>query len=146
LSDKFGLSLSHASTLRSWYHEIKVEEGFTEASFTALKSKSLEYKQNGKHLYCSMIFDEMHIKQQIEWDGKTCHGFSSIGNGCTSSDPVLRAATQVLVILVVALDSSWKVPIGYSFHKGLNGKDKGTLVLEALKKLYEIGKFFKFYV
>lgn len=70
--DESGLSLPHASTLRSWYHEIKVEEGFTEASFTALKSKSLEYKQNGKHLYCSMIFDEIHIKQQIEWDGKTC--------------------------------------------------------------------------
>ncbi|KAL5241983.1 hypothetical protein ACI65C_009393 [Semiaphis heraclei] len=49
-------------TLKSWYHEIKVEEGFTEASFTALKSKSLVYKQNGYHLYCSMIFDEMHIK------------------------------------------------------------------------------------
>lgn len=93
-----------------------------------------------------MIFDEMHIKRQIEWDRKTCHGFSSIGNGCTSSDPVLRAATQVFVILVIALDSSWKVPITYFFHKGLNGKDKGTLVLEALKKLYEIGKFFKFYV
>jgi len=29
--DEFGLSLPHASTLRSWYHEIKVEEGFTEA-------------------------------------------------------------------------------------------------------------------
>lgn len=77
----------------------------------------------------------------------TKHGFSSIENGCTSSDPVLRAATQVFVILVVALDSSWKVPISYYFlHKGLNGKDKGTLALEALKKLYEIGKFFKFYV
>ncbi|CAI6349790.1 unnamed protein product [Macrosiphum euphorbiae] len=117
--EKFGSCLPHATTLRSWYHEINVEEGFTEASFTALKN-------------------EMHIKRQIEWDGKKCHGFSSIGNGYTSNDSELRAATQVLVILVVALDSSWKVPIGYFFHKGLNGKDKGKLVLEALKKLYEI--------
>lgn len=125
----------------------KVEEGFTEESFNALKCNSLEYKQKAKHLYCSMIFDEMHIKRQIEWDGKKCHGFSSIGRDCTSSDPVLKAATQVLVILVVALDSSWKVPIGFFFHKGLNGKDKAKLVLEALKKLFEIGKFFyKFYV
>lgn len=140
--EQFGLSIPHAATLRSWYHEIKVEEGFTEQSFTALKYKSLEYRQNGKNLYYSMIFDEMHIKRQIEWDGKKLHGFSSIGNCSTLSDPVLRAATQVLVILVVALDSSWKVPIGYFFHKGLNGKDKGKLILEALKKLYEISKFF----
>lgn len=126
--EQFGLSIPHAATLRSWYHEIKVEEGFTEQSFTALKYKSLEYRQNGKNLYYSMIFDEMHIKRQIEWDGKKLHGFSSIGNCSTLSDPVLRAATQVLVILVVALDSSWKVPMGYFFHKGLNGKDKGKLI------------------
>ncbi|KAF0729052.1 ACYPI003781 protein [Aphis craccivora] len=117
--EQFGLSIPHATTLRSWYHEIKVEEGFTEQSFTALKYKSLEYRQNGKNLYYSMIFDEMHIKRQIEWDGKKLHGFSSIGNCSTLSDPVLRAATQVLVILVVALDSSWKVPMGYFFHKDI---------------------------
>jgi len=140
--EKFGSCLPYATTLRSWCHEINVEEGFTEASFTALKSKSLEYTQNGKQLHCAMMLDEIHIKRQIEWDGKKCHGFSSIGNGCTSNDSELRAATQVLVILVVALDSSWKVPIGYFFHKGLNRKDKGKLVLVALKKLYEIGKFF----
>lgn len=68
--EQFGLSIPHAATLRSWYHEIKVEEGFTEESFTTLKYKSLEYKQNGKNSYCSMLFDEMHIKRQIEWDGK----------------------------------------------------------------------------
>jgi len=30
---EFGQSLPHSSTFRSWYHEIKVEEGFTDESF-----------------------------------------------------------------------------------------------------------------
>lgn len=129
--EQFGLSIPHAATLRSWYHEIKVEEGFTEESFTAFKYKSLEYRQNGKNLYCSMIFDEMHIKRQIEWDGKKLHGFSSIG---TSSDPVLRAATQVLVILVVALDSSWKVPISYFFSQRSKWKRQRKINIRSFKK------------
>lgn len=47
----------------------------------------------------------MNIKRQIEWGGKTCNGFRSIGNGYISNDSVLRAATPGFVILEVALES-----------------------------------------
>jgi len=49
------------------------------------------------------------------------------------------AATPVLVILVVAIDSYWKVPVAYFFHKGFNGLDKANIVIETLNRLSEIG-------
>jgi len=70
VTTEFGSSLPHKTTLRSWYHEIKVDEGFTTESFIALKIKSEEYKCNGNQLFCSLMLDEMHIKKQLEWDGK----------------------------------------------------------------------------
>lgn len=137
---EFGSSLPHATTLRSWYHEVKVDEGFTTESFKALKMKYEEYKRNGKRLFCSLMLDEMHIKKQVEWDGKHFHGLSSLGKDSTTNDPKLKAATQVLVMLVVAIDSNWKVPVAYFFHKGLSGRDKANIVIETLNRLSEIGK------
>jgi DNA transposase THAP9 len=136
----FNNSLPHPSTLRSWYHEVKVTEGFTEESFKTLNTKSVEYKAKGKPLYCSLMLDEMHIKKQIEWDGKYCHGFSSIGKNSNSSELAMKAATQVLVLLVVALDSQWKVPVGYFFHRGLNATETANIIQETLARLYTIGK------
>lgn len=42
----FNDSLSHPSSLKSWYHEVKVTEGFTE-SFKILNTKSVDYKPKG---------------------------------------------------------------------------------------------------
>lgn len=144
IRSEFGQSLPHPSTLRSWYHEIKVGEGFTDESFKSLNIKSQEYRASGKTLFCSLMLDEMHIKKQIEWDGQFCHGFSSIGKDYQTTDPTLKAATQVLVLLVVALDSHWKVPIGYFFHKGMTAQDTANIVKDALIKLFEIGTYIYF--
>lgn len=69
IRSEFGQSLPHPTTLRSWYHEIKVKERLTDESFKSLSIKSQEYRANGKTLFCSLMLDEMHIKKQIEWDG-----------------------------------------------------------------------------
>lgn len=139
IRNEFQNSLPHPSTLKTWYHEVQVEEGFTDESFKSLKLKCDDYKNNGKQLYCSLMLDEMHLKKLVEWDGKYCHGFSSVGKDSQSSDSGLKVATQVLVLLVVALDSRWKVPIGYFFHRGLNGQETAEIVKEALIRLNKIG-------
>lgn len=82
----------------------------------------------------------MHIKKQIEQDGQNYHGFSSTGKDSAQNETELKAATQVVVLMVVALDDSWKVPVTYFLHKGSTAEDKVYLVLETLKRLFEIGK------
>jgi len=52
------------------------------------------------------MLDEMHIKKQVVWDGKHFHGLCTFGKYSTTNDPKLMAVTQVLVILVVAIDSN----------------------------------------
>jgi len=42
---------------------------------------------------------------------KHFHGLSSIGKDSTTNHTKLMVATQVLVILVVAIDSNWKVSV-----------------------------------
>lgn len=39
----------------------------TDASLRFLKQKSLEKKEIGKELVCSLCFDEMAIRKQVRW-------------------------------------------------------------------------------
>lgn len=35
-----------------------------------MKTLKLDYKNNGKPLYCNFMFDEMLLKKLVKWDGK----------------------------------------------------------------------------
>lgn len=42
------------------------------------------------------------------------------------------------MLMVLAINSDWKLPIAYFFTKSLNGNEKASIVLEASKRLHEI--------
>lgn len=49
-----------------------------------------------------------------------------------------QLTTDVLVLMVVALNSSWKLPISYFFIKSLTCEDKANIVRESLIWLIQI--------
>lgn len=61
-------------------------------------------------IVCSLVFDEMSIRQQKIWDGKKNIGLVDIGLSSQESDQI---ATQALVFMVVSLQENWKIPVGY---------------------------------
>ena len=54
-------------------------------------------------------------------------------------DDSLPPAKNALVLMVVSLNDSWKVPCGYFLVDSLTGEEKANLVLTCLKKLSDVG-------
>lgn len=74
----------------------------------------------------------MAIRQKSDFDGNIFHGYVSHG----SSDKHL--AKEALVFMVVAINSHWKLPIGYFLIAGLGATEKKKLFIQCLDQLNEI--------
>lgn len=55
------------------------------------------------------MMDEMYIHKMTEFAGDQFHGYADIWTGDIDNTPV----TQSLVLMVVAVDESWKIPIAH---------------------------------
>jgi len=71
-----------------------------------------------KQLLCALIMDEVAIRQQIEWDGKNLWG---IDMGTRLDDDSMSVAKEALTFMVVVVNHSFKVPVGYFLIDGLGG-------------------------
>ena len=133
----FRLALPHPNVVSSWYSKIPAEPGFTEPAFKALSLKVEEAKKHNKQVLTSLMFDEMSIKKHVAYDGKRFRGYVDIGD-CFMDDDA-EVATEALVVMVVSLDGSFKMPIAYFFIKSMSGKEKANIVKLAVEKLKNIG-------
>ena len=115
----FNLALPHPVQIRKWYTKVPAEPGFTEPAF-----KALEVKAKGtKEVMCSLMIDEMAIdemtiiRKDVSWDGKKFRGYVDLGNAVKDDDsaPIVKDA---LVFMVVGVNETWKVPVGYFFIDG----------------------------
>lgn len=55
--------------------------------------------------------DEMPIRHQVEWTGQKFCGYVDIGTGI--DEDTLPEAKEALVSMLLAINGSWKVPVGY---------------------------------
>jgi len=92
-------------------------------------------KSRGKNLVCAMMLDEMCIKEDINFNGKTNQEFIDLGMGMME----LPLAREALVIMLVALNSNWKIPIVYLFTNGLLGQEKANIVNLCLEAVHQSG-------
>ena len=132
----FNVALPSQSQIRRWYGKVAADPGFTKPAFNALKVKVEDAQKNGKKIICSLMLDEMAIKKHISWDGKTFQGYVDLGNGI--DDDSLPVAKDTLVFMVVSIDGSWKVPVGYFFVDGLSGKERANLVEVCIQRLSDV--------
>jgi DNA transposase THAP9 len=129
----FNSCLPHSRTLSRWYKCIDGKAGFTEEAFIALK-KAVELKSlHHQQLICNLVIDEIHIRPHVEPDGETGYVY----NG--SSDTSDAVATKILVFLVVALNASWKIPVGYFPIHSLTGEQKKNLVTRCIENIVNTG-------
>ena len=133
--ENFHLALPHPQTIRNWYSSISADPGFTAASFIALKEHVAERKKDGKDTVCALMMDEMYIHKQTEFDGDKIHGYVDIGAGEMEN----VVATQALVLMVVAINESWKIPIAYFLINSMTGAERANVIRESLFRLHEIG-------
>ncbi len=71
----------------------------------------------------------------MEW-GKIV-GVVNLGTGVEPDDSALPA-TEALVLVVVSINSSWKLPIAYFMIAHLSAEEKVSIMNSALKRLHNI--------
>lgn len=110
--------------------------GFTKEAFTALRSATAITQHI---IICSLTIGEMSIKRQTEFDNNftNLYGYVNIGNDLMYD--IAEEATEVMVFMLVAVRTSWKLPVAYFLTTGLNGHQKSILVKECLRKVEETG-------
>ncbi|XP_036138235.1 uncharacterized protein LOC118644248 [Monomorium pharaonis] len=113
--DYFNKCLPHVKTLSSWYRSVNGEPGI---SSEALYSITERVKKSNYTLFGSLLFDEMAIREHLEYDGSKFSGYIDLGENIACDDTIL--ANQVLVFMIVCINGAWKIPISYYLIKGMS--------------------------
>ena len=122
----FDLVLPHPETIRSWYSKISADPGFTQPAFSAIKSCVEDRKCEGKETLCALMMDEVAIRKHVEYAAGKFHGYVDLGCGIVNDS--LLPAKDALVLMVVAIDDSWKIPVAYFLIDGLTGEECANIV------------------
>ena len=78
------------------------------------------------------MIDEMAINTHAEWDGQKYCGFVDLGTGIDDNDS-FPLAKDALVFMVVAANSTWKVPYAYFLVNGLSGNEHASPYQDVLE-------------
>lgn len=106
---KFNSVLPHPRTLSKWYARVNAEPDFTKESLNTL----LLYVKIASNLYtyCVLTMDEITIRKCIEFD--CCRGYVDYGLELESDS--IDEASECFVLMAIAINASWKIPVGYIF-------------------------------
>lgn len=115
--------LPHPKTISAWYISINGSPGINIEALNCIKEKAalVDYP-----LFVCIIFDEMAIRKNIEFDGSKYYGYVDFGFNNTSN--CVEPAKEVLVFLLVYLNQNWKIPIAYYFTNGVSACEKKTFI------------------
>jgi hypothetical protein len=130
----FNTCLPHPRTIEKWYTSVDGQPGFTDHALRALQARAASRQTP---LICSLMMDEVAIRQQLEWDGKKFCGYIDMGTG--TDDDSLPIAKEALVFMVVAVNDCFKLPVGYFLIDGLGALERANLVNQCLTKLHDVG-------
>lgn len=128
----FNSALPHTSSIQKWYQNIDASPGFSTEAFKAL---SYKINNSAKKLFFSLLFDEMAIRQHVEFDGRRFHGYVETGNNI--DDDSIPLAKDALVFMIVCINDNWKIPVGYFLINVVNSNQKANLVRQCLSLLHE---------
>lgn len=135
IREKLNGNLPHPKTISKWYYNVDAAPGFSKETFETIQTR-VKYSKKEKIL-CSLVFDEMAIRKYVEWDGHRYYGLVDLGTGINyeSTD----VASQVLAFMLVSVNESWKIPVGYFFINSLSSTKKAELLNQCFNLLFECG-------
>lgn len=135
--ENFDLALPNPRTIRSWYSRIDAEPGFTKVAFDSLQARAQDRKEKGQETVCALMVDEMAIRRHVEYAGGKFQGYVDIGSGIV--DDSLPVAKDAMVLMVVAINESWKLPLGYFLIDGMSGEERANIINDCLHRLHDSG-------
>jgi hypothetical protein len=134
----FNNLLPHPVTINKWYSSVNGDPGFTEEAFEAIKLRVANCNHS-KTIVVNLVLDEMAIRQKVEYSGDKFHGYVEVGIENDTDCINTTEATNALVIMVVALNENWKVPVGYFLIKSLRAQERADIINRSLTRLQDTG-------
>lgn len=83
-----------------------------------------------------MSVDEMSIRKNLNFDGYKTHGYVETGD--TFENGSLKIASQALVVLLVGINNSFKIPIGYFLIRSATAEQRATIIQVAVEMCQEV--------
>lgn len=101
--------------------------------FTTLRCKANEANQDGKEIHVALVYDEMAIRKQEEYDQHTDSrtGFVNFGTDYVDSGEQIYAR-EALVFLVTGINVKFKIPVAYFLTAGVKANEKAALLREVI--------------
>ena len=134
---KFNTCLPHPKTISKWYRTVNGELGLCSDALDSIKVRVEDAKYP---LIGALMFDEMHIKQNIHKSGGSFKGFVDLGKSIEhehDSENVPIVAKEVLIFMVNCINQAWKISIAYFLIDGLKAEQIANIVNECLKALHD---------
>lgn len=140
IREKFNRCLPHPSTLKKYYVNSGAngEPGISTEAVHNLSSLVKEFQQAGKEFFCSISFDEIFIRQNVQYIDarKKFQGFITYGQ---KSDGQLPIANSAIVFMINGIMTKVSLPIAHHFITSLKTEDKANLLLSVIATITEVG-------
>lgn len=121
------------STIRKWYTAIDGKPGFSQEAFAALKMRANRANTNGDEILTCLIFDEMALRQQEEYDHHNDEKVGLVDYGTVPINYKLgQLAKHAFVFLIAGINDKFKIPVAYFLTSGLKSEEKAALVQQVI--------------
>ncbi|KAH8040854.1 hypothetical protein HPB51_013024 [Rhipicephalus microplus] len=137
------LSFPCRNTLRKYLGSSSGEVRFSELIKRRL-SAELECLTTPQSKLCSLVVDEMRIRQKLEYHKQRDAFLGDIDLSADLNHLLLASdkgqlANSLLCFLLCALHASFKIPVEYFFTKGCSGELLAKTVQHVIRKTEEVG-------
>lgn len=133
----FKQTLPSVSTIRKWYSAIDGKPGFSSEAFIAFKQKAIEANTNGDGILAVIMFDEMAIRKQVEFDEHNNKSSGQINFGTNTVETVYTK--EALVFMVTGVNVSFKIPIAYFLIAEVSAKKNAALTKKIILLVSKTG-------
>ena len=132
------------STIRGWYAKVNGNPGFTKESFEGLEGYAKNKAEAGEDVKVCLLMDAMHIRKHVDGGYGIVSGYVTCGDefpdmGFGKSNPNRTLATQALVLMVVGINDTFRLPVAYFLIKSFSAAEQSSLVTTCLTNLHDIG-------
>lgn len=89
---------------------------------------------------CSLVYDEVHIKQQMYWSPNEMKYIGSKSIGDSPGEGIEKMiAKQAIVFMLNGINVNFEFPISYHFINELNSMQRKDLLSEIIARITECG-------
>lgn len=137
--------LPHPKTIQNWFanSDICGDPGIQEKTLGRLRKIADEFKEkHGRELMCSLIFDEIHLRQQIIWSLQRLDYIGYVDFGHEPGDDQNHQNTiakQAIVFLLNGIEVNFEFPVAYYLIDELDMNARKDLLNEIIPAVTRCG-------